>query len=218
MRTRTFVFSFAVHAVMIGAAMVTRLIATTELPIPPQNTMFAIVASDVPEVQPPPVRTIRDAPVPSINPNTAPLEEPRAIAPELLVPFDAAPMSGAIIGTPGDPAGDVLGVAPSPPAPRAVEPPRTLHVGGVIQAPQKVRHVAPAYPPIAQAARVSGVVILEALIAEDGSVRDLKVLKSVPLLDAAAADAVRQWRFTPTLLNGVPVQVIMSVTVAFTLN
>ena len=60
--------------------------------------------------------------------------------------------------------------------------------------------------------------ILEALIAEDGSVRNVKVLRSVPLLDAAAIDAVRQWRFTPTLLNGIPVQVIMSVTVSFTLN
>ncbi len=65
-------------------------------------------------------------------------------------------------------------------------------------------------PPIAQAARVSGVVILEALIGEDGSVRDAKVLRSVPLLDASALEAVRQWRFTPTLLNGVPVQVIMT--------
>jgi protein TonB len=81
-----------------------------------------------------------------------------------------------------------------------------------------VHHVAPSYPPIAQAAKISGVVILEALIAEDGSVREVKVLKSVPLLDEAATAAVRQWRFTPTLLNGVPVQVIMSVTVSFTLN
>jgi protein TonB len=81
-----------------------------------------------------------------------------------------------------------------------------------------VYNVAPIYPPIAQAARVSGVVIVEALIAEDGSIRDVKVLRSVPLLDAPALEAVRQWRFTPTLLNGVPVQVIMTVTVTFTLN
>jgi protein TonB len=81
-----------------------------------------------------------------------------------------------------------------------------------------VHHVAPIYPPIAQSARVSGIVILEALIAEDGSVRGVKVLRSVPLLDASAMEAVRQWRFTPTLLNGVPVQVIMTVTVNFNLN
>jgi periplasmic protein TonB len=103
-------------------------------------------------------------------------------------------------------------------APRAPAPPPPMRVGGVVRAPQKVHHVAPSYPAIAQQAKISGVVILEALIAEDGSVREVKVLKSVPLLDAAATDAVRQWRFTPTLLNGVPVQVIMSVTVSFTLN
>jgi protein TonB len=61
-------------------------------------------------------------------------------------------------------------------------------------------------------------VILEALIAEDGSVRDVKILRSVALLDAAVVEAVRQWRYTPTLLNGVPVQIIVVVTVTFSLN
>ena len=60
--------------------------------------------------------------------------------------------------------------------------------------------------------------MLDVLIGEDGSVRDVKVMRSVPLLDAAAIEAVRQWRFTPTLLNGLPVQVIMTVTVTFNLN
>jgi protein TonB len=73
------------------------------------------------------------------------------------------------------------------------------------------------YPPEALAAKVSGVVILEALIAADGRVSDAKVLRSVPLLDQAAVDAVRQWAYTPTLLNGVPVPVIMTVTVTFSL-
>jgi protein TonB len=219
MRTRTFVFSFVVHALVIGAAMVTRLFATTELPAPPVNTMFATVSADVPDVQPPPVPRSRPATVSALNSNAAPLEEPDAIAPEPLVPFDSAPTGpGVIIGTPLDSAGDLFAPVLPPPAPRVVEPPRPMRVGGVVRPPQKVHHVAPAYPPIAQAARVSGVVTLEALIAEDGSVREVNVLKSVPLLDAAATEAVRQWRFTPTLLNGVPVQVIMSVTVAFTLN
>jgi protein TonB len=220
MRTRTFVFSFAVHAVVIGAAMVTRLFATTELPDPPLNMMFAMVSPQVPEVQPPPAQKVRTANPPPVNYAAVPLEAPDVIAPEPLVPFDVAPVgANTIIGAPGDAAGDFLGAPPPPPpVPRVVEPPRPVTVGGIVRAPQKVHHVAPSYPPIAQAARVSGVVILEALIAEDGSVRDLKVLKSVPLLDAAATEAVRQWRFTPTLLNGVPVQVIMSVTVAFTLN
>lgn len=218
MRTRTFVFSFFVHTLVIGAAMVVRLFATTELPAPPQNTMFAMVTAEVPEVQPPPVPPTRVAQAPVVNPDAVPLTEPDSIAPEPPVAFDTVPVGpGVVIGPIGDPIGDGLGVAPAPPAPRvAASPP--IRAGSVIRPPQKVHHVAPLYPPIAQQAKISGVVIVEALIAEDGSVRDVKVLKSVPLLDAAASDAVRQWRFTPTLLNGVPVQVIMSVTVTFTLN
>ena len=74
------------------------------------------------------------------------------------------------------------------------------------------------YPPIAQSARVQGVVIIEATIGPNGTVQEAKVLRSIPLLDAAALDAVQQWQFTPTLLNGVPVPVIMTVTVNFTLQ
>ena len=78
--------------------------------------------------------------------------------------------------------------------------------------------MAPLYPEIARSARVSGIVILEAILAEDGTVRDVRVLRSVALLDAAAVAAVREWRFTPTLLNGMPVPVVMTVTVAFNLQ
>ena len=74
------------------------------------------------------------------------------------------------------------------------------------------------YPAIAQSARVQGIVIIEATIAPNGKVTDTKVLRSIPLLDQAALDAVKQWEFTPTLLNGVPVPVIMTVTVQFTLQ
>ena len=95
-----------------------------------------------------------------------------------------------------------------------------------LYAPQVAKHLKdgrlkdarPVYPAIAQSARVQGVVIIEATIGPDGRVQDAKVLRSIPLLDAAALDAVRQWQFSPTLLNGVPVPVIMTVTVNFTLQ
>ena len=93
-----------------------------------------------------------------------------------------------------------------------------VRVGGNIKTPTKVKDVKPVYPPIAQSARVQGVVIIEATIGPDGRVKDAKVLRSIPLLDQAALDAVKQWQFTPTLLNGVPVPVIMTVTVNFTLQ
>jgi TonB family protein len=87
--------------------------------------------------------------------------------------------------------------------------------GGEISEPRKIRDVKPIYPEIARAARVSGVVIIEATIAEDGTVRDARVLRGVPLLDEAALGAVRQWLFTPTLLNGVPVEVVITASVNF---
>ncbi|MDQ3488923.1 MAG: M56 family metallopeptidase, partial [Acidobacteriota bacterium] len=77
-----------------------------------------------------------------------------------------------------------------------------IRVGGNIRTPNKIKHVSPAYPPLAKSARVAGMVILEVLIDREGRVTDAQVLRSIPLLDQAAIDAVMQWAFTPTLLNG----------------
>jgi TonB family protein len=91
-----------------------------------------------------------------------------------------------------------------------------LRIGGQIKAPVKIKDVKPVYPAIAQSARVAGVVTIEATIGPDGKVIDAKVVRSVPLLDQAALDAVRQWEYRPTLLNGVPVPVLVTVTINFT--
>jgi TonB family protein len=93
-----------------------------------------------------------------------------------------------------------------------------VRVGGDIKVPAKIQDVKPVYPPEALAAKVQGIVILEAVVGVDGAVEKARVLRSVPGLDQAAIDAVQQWRFTPTLLNGAPVPVIMTVTVNFTLQ
>ncbi len=76
----------------------------------------------------------------------------------------------------------------------------------------------PVYPKEAQDARVQGVVIFELLVGPDGKVKDTRVLRSIPMLDKAAEEAVRQWEFTPTLLNGNAISIIMTVTVNFTLQ
>ena len=89
---------------------------------------------------------------------------------------------------------------------------------GAIKPPQKTRDVRPEYPPLAKTGRVQGIVIIEAVIGRNGAVMEAKVLRSIPLLDGAALEAVRQWEFTPTLLDGVPVPVIMTVTVQFTVQ
>ena len=99
-----------------------------------------------------------------------------------------------------------------PPAPQA---PIHLHSG--IRPPQRIVNVTPAYPAIARTARVQGVVIIEATIDERGNVTRAEILRSIPLLDAAALDAVRQWKFSPTQLNGAAVPIVMTVTVNFTL-
>ncbi len=97
-------------------------------------------------------------------------------------------------------------------------PIEAVRVGGNIKPPNRVVDVKPVYPKDAQDARVQGVVIFELLIGPDGKVKDARVLRSIPMLDQAAEDAVRQWEFTPTLLNGNPIPVIMTVTVNFTLS
>jgi TonB family protein len=88
--------------------------------------------------------------------------------------------------------------------------------GGRIMAPKKIKDVPPVYPPLARTARVSGPVTVEATIGTDGKVVDAKVVKSIALLDQAALDAVQQWEYLPTMLNGTPVPVTITVTVNFT--
>jgi protein TonB len=153
-----------------------------------------------------------------VNPNAAPVQAPSQIKPESGLNSGLEGVQGGVEGgVPGGVVGGVVGglpEAPPPPPP----PQAPVRVGGNIKPPTKTRDVKPVYPAIAQSARVQGVVIIEATIGPDGRVKDAKVLRSIPLLDQAALDAVKQWEFTPTLLNGVPVPVIMTVTVNFTLQ
>jgi protein TonB len=93
-----------------------------------------------------------------------------------------------------------------------------IRVGGNIRVPTRLNQVAPVYPQQAKDAGVQGVVILELVVSGDGSVSDARVLRSIPLLDDAALECVRQWRYEPTLLNGTPVPIIMTATVNFTLG
>jgi len=91
-----------------------------------------------------------------------------------------------------------------------------LRAGRGIKTPDKIKDVRPVYPAIAQAARVQGVVVLEATVGTDGRVTNTKVIRSVPLLDQAAVDAVRQWQYAPTRVKGKAVPIIMTITVNFT--
>ena len=107
---------------------------------------------------------------------------------------------------------------PPPPGQTSVDGLAPVRVGGAIKPPVKLVNVPPVYPEEAKASQVQGVVIIEAIIDTAGNVSETRVLRSIPLLDQAAVDAVKQWQFTPTLMNGSPVPVIMTTTVNFTLQ
>jgi protein TonB len=142
------------------------------------------------------------------------VEVPEEIQPEegIDLGVEGGVPGGVEGGVPGGVVGGVVGGLPDQPVTQAVR------VGGNIKEPKKLKDVKPAYPDIAKQARVQGIIILECTISPQGKVTDVKVLRGIPLLEQAAIDAVKQWVYTPTLLNGVPVPVIMTVTVNFTLK
>jgi protein TonB len=131
-------------------------------------------------------------------------------------------VGGVVGGVPGGQAGGVLGGiiggtggGPPPPPPKAQS---RIRVGGNVQAAKMVRQVQPIYPQIAKTAHVQGTVILHAVIAKDGSVSELQYISGPPLLMKSAMDAVREWKYQPTLLNGEPVEVDTTISVIFTLG
>lgn len=219
---KTIPLSIAAHAVILGGLVVVPLMATGVLPSP-QSMMMYVAPPVVPPppdlpapAPPPPVATPLPVAIP--NPASVPLVEPPRINPEP-VGAPAPPTMSTLATGPatsfGVPAG--TGTAPvfTAPPPPITKP---LPIGGQIKEPAKIHHVAPVYPAIAQSAKIFGMVIIEATIGRDGTVTETKVLRSVALLDKAALDAVRQWRFTPTLLNGVAVPIVMTVMVNFELR
>jgi protein TonB len=140
---------------------------------------------------------------------------------------DQPPDMGAGItgGVPGGVAGGSMGgvlggviggagAAPPPPPKAAVTRTR---VGGAVQAAKLVNRVQPVYPPLARQTRISGTVKLHAIIGKSGAVEQLQVVSGHPLLVQSALDAVRQWRYQPTLLNGEPVEVDTEIDVIFSL-
>lgn len=163
------------------------------------------------------------------------LEEPRRNLPPVAIADDIPPV-GVLGDAPGGFPGElssaigggffsVLGVAAPPAIPAIpkvdVRPPpdRPLPVGGKVQSAKLIRQPSPVYPAIAKSARIQGTVVLQAIIGKDGTVRDLKVLSaSSPLLIQSARDAVKQWVYQPTLLDGEPVEVITEISVTFSLR
>ena len=239
-RWTTKALSAMAHVVVIGVAALSAIYATDVLP-EPRESMAVFFAAPVPPPPPPapaiaepePKRarpavmkpsTPRTSPAMAKAPIAAPVEAPSAIKPETgleggefahaaIEPGFEAGLSG---GVAGGIVGGVIGGLPPPPPPPPV-PAAPVRVGGEISAPRLLHRVDPEYPLIAQSAQIQGIVILEATVDATGVVTGTNVLRSHSVLDEAAVDAVRQWRYEPLRLNGRATPFVLTVTVSFSL-
>ncbi len=227
----TIVVSTLLQVTLLGVLILVPLIYTEALPKTMLTTLL-VAPPPPPPPPPPPAAT----PVKVVKPvarlmQAGKLMAPRAIPKEvnIIKEQEMPPDMGAVGvvggvpgGVPGGQAGGVLGGiiggvgSNQPPPPK--EAPKRIRVGGQVQTAKLVNKVTPVYPPLAKQARIQGTVRLQAVIAKDGSVVELQVLSGHPLLVQAALDAVRQWRYHPTLLNAEPVEVVTTVDVIFTLS
>ena len=215
--------SFALHVAALLALVLLPLLVLDALP---SVTTTARAFFVEPVLAPPP------PPPPPPPPAAAARPQPKPVAPEtaaLVAPVQAPeqikPEEGIDLGVPGGVPGGVEGGVPGgvvggvvgglPDAPQPVEP---LRVGGKIKEPKKVKHVDPVYPELAKRAHVRGLVILECRIDAAGRVTDARVLRGIPMLNEAAIEAVKQWVYMPTLLDGQPFPVVMTITVTFALE
>jgi protein TonB len=224
--------STLLHGVGLTALIVAPLlVATSRVPEAPSIIAFvapppAVVAPPPP---PPPPAATQASAVKARVPASAqvvPVEAPAEIAAETPQPAgsDTGVAGGVEGGVPGGVPGGVVGglagevLPPPPPPPPAPVVRGPVRVGGELQAPALLKRVGPEYPELAMRAQVEGVVILEAIVDRQGRVEDVHVLRSIPLLDNAAKAAVRQWQYSPLLLNGQAERFIVTVTVSFTLK
>jgi protein TonB len=215
--------SIGVHFIVIVMLLIIPLTATLELPDPseplPEYMRVALPPPPPPappaRVRPPSAAQPPDAPP---NPDAAPIKAPDAIKAE--GPPPVVPDVGTAQGV-GEPGGIGVGTGDRPIVLQPPDPPRPagpVRVADLPVTPRKIGDVRPVYPEIARAAHLEGTVIMEAVLDTSGRVTQLRVIQSAPMFDQAALDAVRQWRYTPSLYGGRPVSVLMTITVRFTLQ
>src|SRR5580700_1798701 len=208
-------------AVQVGIVIVMILIPLIYTEALPKETLTTfLVAPAPPPPPPPPAQVIQRVVKPVVRlihngQMMAPTVIPKKV--EMIKEEELPPDVGSV-GVTGGVLGGIIGGVGSnlPPPPKAA--PSRIRVGGNVQAAKMVRQIMPVYPPIAKTAHIAGTVVLHAVIAKDGSVEDLQYVSGPPLLMKSAMDAVRQWRYQPTQLNGDPVEVDTTISVVFTLG
>lgn len=224
-RGRTSTLAFVVQIIIIGVMILIPLMFTEALP--KAMTMTFLAAPPPPPPPPPPpaeVHVVKKVETDLINNQLrTPTKIPKKV--EMIKEEEAPPpQMGVVGGVPGGvPGGSLNGVmggiiSGTPVAVPKVAVQRVRVSAGVTQG-MVIRKVQPTYPQMAKIARVQGNVVLAAIIGKDGTIQNLHVVSTAsPLLNQAAIDAVRQWRYKPYILNGEPVEVDTTVTVTFTLN
>jgi protein TonB len=226
----TVFISMVLQIAFLALLILSPLIYTEALP---KTLMSSILLAPPPPPPPPPppaaVQVVHVKPVAHLM-EAGKLVAPKAIPKDVkIIKEEEAPPdvgAGMVGGVPGGVAGGsmggviggVIGGAGStaaPPPPKVT--PKRITVGGNVQAAHLVNRVQPVYPPLARQTRISGTVKLHAIIGKNGAVEQLQVVSGHPLLVQSALDAVRQWRYQPTLLNGEPVEVDTEIDVIFSL-
>ncbi len=226
----TVTLSFIIQGIVVVVFILIPLIYTEALP--KQLLTTFLVAPAPPPPPPPPAAAVQRI----VKPVARLIQSGKMMAPtvipkkvEMIKEEEMPPDVGAVGvvggvpgGIAGGSAGGVLGgiIGGSgggmPPPPKPTQ--QRVRIGGNVQAAKMIRQIQPVYPQIAKTAHVQGTVILHAIIAKDGTVQELQYISGPALLMRSAMDAVRQWKYQPTLLNGEPVEVDTTISVVFTLS
>jgi protein TonB len=225
----TVALSMILQVAFLSVLILIPLIYTEALP--KASLGMLLIAPPPPPPPPPPPAA---APVVHVKPQAHLMDAGKLVAPKAIpkevkiIKEDAEPdpgMMGVAGGVPGGvPGGQMGGViggviggvggAPPPPKPAQTR----IRQGGAVTAASLINRVQPSYPPLARQTRISGTVRLHAIISKSGTVQQLEVISGHPLLVQAALDAVKQWKYRPTTLNGEPVEVDTTIDVIFSLN
>jgi protein TonB len=221
-QSKTLPVSLALHTVAAALIVIVPLLSADQLPDPASAVKAFFVepmAAPAPPPPPPPPAA-RPANAPKIIPKpilanqfTAPVEVPEEITPEESIDMGVEGGAGGVEGgVPGGVVGGIVGglprEAPAPPAP-------VVRIGGKLVAPRRVHGVAPIYPEVALQGGIGGTVVVDAHVDVNGRVKSVRLVSGNPLFEPAALDAVRQWRYQPLLLNGVPCEFMLVVTITF---
>lgn len=232
---------FVSFGFQIGLVALMIIIPLLNPDVLPRNQLTSLLVAPPPPPPPPPPPAAAPVKVVKVIPRQfdagrlmAPKQIPKEIAmikeDDMPPPTSAGVVGGVPGGVPGGGAGGVIGgiigsvpsAAPPPPppvkeAPKAAAPQR-IRVGGNVQAAKLIRQPKPSYPPLAKQARIQGTVRFNAIIGKDGTIQNLTLVSGHPLLVPSATEAVKQWVYQPTLLNGEPVEVVTQIDVNFTLS